>query len=109
MKQGPLPQAFATHTVGVPDGHAEWVRDTQAGDWFVIAHLAFFFLLLGCFAWATWGIWRRTTRPAPHMQLIMELAEEESRDAPTAGVHPSGTSGAAAQPWEKAEDWWKKG
>jgi hypothetical protein len=43
------------------------------------------------------------------MQLIMELAEEESREAPAEGVHPSGTGGAAAQPWEKAEDWWKKG
>ena len=108
MQSGVSIFAFVTHVQAMPEGHEAAIRDTQAGDWFVVAHLGFFFLLLVCFAWAAWGIWRRTTRPAPHMQLIMEMCEGDDASTSTAGVFPPGTGTAAARPWEKPEDWWKK-
>ena len=106
MDSSPLFSAFVTHVVDVPEGHAQWVHSTSAGDWFVVAHLAFFFLLLACFGWATYGIWRRTMRPAPHLQLIMEINDEQT--SPMASVRPEGGEGGDAMPWEKAGDWWKK-
>ena len=85
-------------------------EDTTAGDLFVLAHLGFFFLLLGCFGWAAWSIWRRTCRPQPHMRLIMEIEE-----AATAGrmpqpepVRPPREKKAESPPWERPEDWWKR-
>lgn len=81
--------------------------DTTAMDWFVIATLCFFFFLLGCFATAAWVIWRRTTRPAPHIRLLMELEEAEEK----AEVSPASESGIQnpTQPsWEKEPDWWRR-
>jgi hypothetical protein len=100
--------AFMTSAHAVPDEHRQWIQDTAAGDWFVVAHLAFFFLLLACFGWATWGIWRRTTRPSPHVQLLMELAGEKDGGAALAEERQPVTGGVEVLPWEKPEDWWKK-
>ena len=48
----------------------EWV---EASDWFVLFTLGTLFFLLGAFAmWAS-VIWRRTTKPDPHVKLLMEL------------------------------------
>lgn len=85
--------------------------DTAAMDWFVIATLCFFFFLLGCFATAAYQIWRRTTRPEAHVQLLMELAEDEAGgQAPedkSPDEKPPGMT-APREPWEKAPDWWKQ-
>lgn len=81
--------------------------NTEAMDWFVIATLCFFFFLLGCFATAAWQIWRRATRPEPHVKLLMELADSDeeriiqSADEKTAAAHSLPPS------WEKPPDWWK--
>ncbi len=81
--------------------HAE---NTAAMDWFVIINLGFLFLMLGFFAGCTWMIWRRTTKPEPHVQLLMEL-EDESAEKPAA---PASTQTEEAAPWERQADWWKK-
>lgn len=86
--------------------------DTAAMDWFVIATLCFFFFLLGCFAMAACQIWRRTTRPDPHVQLLMELAESDEADREdhqdeNAGEKSPGLT-APREPWEQAPDWWKQ-
>lgn len=80
-------------------------ENTGAGDWFVLAHLGFFFLLLTCFGWAAWSIWRRTCRPEPHVRLLMEMEEAaaEARLAPRE-PRPGGETGV---PWERSADWWK--
>lgn len=86
--------------------HGNRTEDTVAGDLFVLAHLGFFFLLLGCFGWAAWNIWRRTTKPPPHIQLLMEL---DDREVPSV-VRPGDSTLASAppsEPWEKPADWWK--
>lgn len=81
---------------------------TEALDWFVIATLCFFFFLLGCFATVAWQIWRRTTRPPPHVQLLMELDDSDDEqilsregDAPPKEPNPK-------PPWEKNPEWWKQ-
>jgi hypothetical protein len=95
---------------GASAAHRQWIGETAAGDWFVVAHLAFFFFLLGCLGWATWSIWRRTTKPAPHLQLLMEMADADSNEE---ARRPSGLAAkggmSEAQPWERPEDWWKRG
>lgn len=100
---------FGTSAQNVPETHQQWIRETAAGDWFVVAHLAFFFLLLACFGWATWGIWRRTTRPEPHLQLLMEMADQKDAVEVSPEASPSGAGRAEVLPWERPEDWWKKG
>jgi len=102
-------------TASMPPAFQVWLRepshgnrteDTAAGDLFVLAHLGFFFMLLGCFGWAAWSIWKRTTQPAPHIQLIMEM-----NDAEPAGLAPSSEGERPKQglgdAWEKPADWWK--
>lgn len=86
--------------------HGNRTEDTAAGDLFVLAHLGFFFLLLGCFAWAAWSIWKRTTQPPPHIQLLMELTDDETPASVRSNDAPAATS-PASEPWEKPADWWK--
>ena len=81
----------------------------EAGKWFMALNLASFFLVLGFLGSFGWLIWRRTTRPEPHIQLIMEMDDE-----PEGEPHPA-TGGSTASerdrepppPWEKPADWWK--
>lgn len=80
----------------------EWA---EASDWFVLFTLGTLFFLLGAFAMWAWLIWRRTTKPEPHMQLLMELEEEQAREAQTS-VNEAETDARA--PWEQSPDWWKK-
>lgn len=82
----------------------EWV---EASDWFVIFTLGTLFFLLGAFAMWAWLIWRRTTRPQPHVKLLMELEDEAARES-----RPQQTTAqdddSPRHPWEKSADWWKK-
>jgi len=96
--------AFPIYLHKPEPGKIQHAMDTAAMDWFVIATLCFFFFLLGCFATAAWQIWRRTTRPEPHVQLLIELAESDED-----GVIRSAEDNKADQtaPWEKTPDWWK--
>lgn len=80
----------------------EWV---EASDWFVIFTLGTLLFLLGAFAMWGWLIWRRTTRPEPHVKLLMELEEEAENEARTAAPREEAESQA---PWEKSPDWWKQ-
>lgn len=74
-------------------------------DLFVMINLAFLFFMLGFFACWAWLIWHRTTKPAPHIQLLMEMEEETSRQEEQA-AEPLTESERA--PWEREQDWWKK-
>lgn len=80
----------------------EWA---EASDWFVLFTLGTLFFLLGAFAMWAWLIWRRTTKPEPHMQLLMELEEEQAREARTSVNEPETDTRV---PWEQSPDWWKK-
>lgn len=83
---------------------------TVAMDWFVLINLAFLMFMLGFFACWAWLIWRRTTRPPPHIQLIMELEEEEAARQKEAPASESATPAGEPEraPWEREQDWWKK-
>ncbi|OYW30991.1 MAG: hypothetical protein B7Z47_02495, partial [Chthoniobacter sp. 12-60-6] len=50
----------------------------EASDWAVLFTLGTLLFLLGAFAMWAWLIWRRTTHPAPHVKLLMELEEEQA-------------------------------
>lgn len=77
----------------------------EASDWFVIFTLATLFFLLGAFAVWAWLIWRRTTKPEPHVQLLIELEEKQERERlATTNRDQEGDTA----PWEKPSDWWKK-
>jgi hypothetical protein len=83
---------------------------TAAMDMFVMINLAFLMFMLGFFACWAWLIWRRTTQPAPHMKLIMELEEElaqEKKNATMRDGTPEGTPEPRAG-WEREADWWRK-
>lgn len=84
-----------------------YAANTAAMDWFVIATLCFFFFLLGCFAMAAWQIWRRTTRPDPHIKLLMELADSDEENTLKKADEQMRPSSPQNQPWEKTSDWWK--
>ena len=84
----------------------QYVENTAAMDLFVLATLGFLFFLLGCFATWAWLIWRRSNRPEPHVQLMMELDEPERPAKDEKGVKPTETEEAA--PWERPGDWWKQ-
>lgn len=84
-----------------------YAANTAAMDWFVIATLCFFFFLLGCFATAAWQIWRRATRPEPHVQLLMELAESDADRIIEKADEKKPDEGPKPEPWEKKPDWWK--
>lgn len=82
--------------------HAE---NTDAMDLFVLATLACLFLMFGFFAGCGWVIWRRTMKPKPHIQLIMELqAEETAFQEESPSLRPTDPSA----PWERESNWWKK-
>ncbi|MDZ4405765.1 hypothetical protein [Prosthecobacter sp.] len=81
----------------------EWA---EASDWFVLFTLGTLLFLLGAFAMWAWLIWRRTTKPEPHVKLLMELEEEETERetrAPASREEPEPKA-----PWEQSPDWWKK-
>ena len=82
-------------------------KSTEAMDWFVLINLAFLFFMLGFFACWSWLIWRRTTKPAPHIQLIMEM-EEETAKQPEAPTEAAATGEPERAPWEREADWWQK-
>jgi hypothetical protein len=87
-------------------GTQKITRDwAEASDWFVLFTLGTLLFLLGAFAMWAWLIWRRTTKPEPHVQLLMELenATEREKDATprTDDTEPN-------SPWAKYGDWWKK-
>ena len=80
-------------------------ENTAAMDWFVLANLGFLFLMFGFFAGCAWMIWRRTTKPEPHMQLIMDLDEQEKA---LSEEEIKGSATEERAPWQRSEDWWKK-
>lgn len=77
-------------------------------DWFVMINLAFLFFMLGFFACWAWLIWRRTTKPAPHIQLLMEMEEEAARQEATTAEAAKPAGEPEPAPWEREQDWWKK-
>lgn len=83
----------------------EWI---EASDWAVLFTLGTLFFLLGSFAAWAWLIWRRSTRPQPHVQLLMEL-EDEAEAANRREGHPTPQGGKREPdaPWEQTADWWK--
>ena len=83
---------------------------TVAMDWFVLINLAFLMFMLGFFACWAWLIWRRTTKPPPHVQLIMELEEEEAarQEERLSAESATPTGEPERAPWEREQDWWKK-
>lgn len=83
--------------------HAE---NTAAMDLFVLANLGFLFFLLGFFAVCGWMIWRRTTKPEPHMQLLMEMEVEQTALSQKSQTFPSQKEESA--PWERSADWWRQ-
>lgn len=101
----PLSLAFLVHLNG-PRGGAV-MENTAAMDWFVLATLATFFFLLGCFAAMAWQIWRRTTRPEPHEKLLQELAHADADEILGADSEGNGTHSPRAG-WEKSADWWQQ-
>ena len=100
-----MPTFLASPTFMQRPEFGMYAENTDAMDLFVLATLACLFLMFGFFAGCGWAIWRRTMKPKPHMQLIMELQEEETdfQEKP-ASQHPTDPSA----PWERESDWWKK-
>lgn len=81
----------------------------EASDWAMLFTLGTLFFLLGAFAMWAWLIWRRTTRPEPHVKLLMELEEEAESERRAATSSASGEEpGSPRAPWEQSADWWKK-
>lgn len=75
---------------------------TGAGDAFVLMTLGFLFFLFGVFAFAAWGFWKRETKPEPHVQLLMELEQDEAEP-----VAPKVEPLPETKAWEQPADWWK--
>jgi hypothetical protein len=73
-------------------------RHVGASDAFVLLTLAFFGAMVLSVMIAAWVLYRRSTRPAPHRQLMIEMAET--------GEFASQETG---QNWERHADWWKHG
>lgn len=97
----PAVLAFPVFLQHAHDGRSS----TAAMDWFVVINLAFLLFMLGFFACWAWLILRRTTRPEPHIQLLMELEEELSRTPPEPEKEKAGEAPAE---WEREPDWWRK-
>jgi hypothetical protein len=98
------PPAFPARPGSAPGIPHQWV---EASDWFVLFTLGTLLFLVGVFAVWAWLIWRRTTRPEPHVRLLMELEDEEKR----AKRQPHASSEEeedTLEPWERPADWWKK-
>ncbi|TDU81476.1 hypothetical protein EI77_00785 [Prosthecobacter fusiformis] len=85
-----------------------YAANTAAMDWFVIATLCFFFFLLGCIATAAWVIWKRSTRPAPHVKLLMELEESDEDHLIRNADEKPAKEPPQRDPWEKEPEWWKQ-
>ncbi|MEZ5383937.1 MAG: hypothetical protein R3F13_00335 [Prosthecobacter sp.] len=99
-----MPSILAFH--GRPPGDTapiprQWA---EASDWFVIFTLATLFFLLGAFAVWAWMIWRRTTKPEPHVRLLMEMEEDQKNEGMATSNREQENDAA---PWEKPSDWWK--
>ncbi len=77
-------------------------------DLFVMINLAFLLFMLGFFACWAWLIWRRTTKPPPHIQLLMEMDEEISREEAATAEKANHGGEPEPAPWEREQDWWKK-
>lgn len=88
-------------TVKIP---REWA---EASDWFVLFTLGTLLFLLGAFAMWAWIIWRRTTKPEPHMKLLMELEDDEA-EKPQVRTTPPRVAPEPCEPWQQSPDWWKK-
>lgn len=103
----PLAFLFLQRTGGeTTTTNRAWV---EASDLFVLFTLGTFLFLLVCFGVCAWMIWRRTTRPEPHVQLLMELANEGDPPAEAQRAAAGDATETPLAPWEKPEDWWKKG
>lgn len=77
---------------------------TEAMDLFALFTLGCLFFILGVIATWSWMLWRRSTRPTPHEQLLMEMHHHDP-DEPA----PAGETKAADGPaWERDADWWKE-
>lgn len=81
----------------------EWI---EASDWAVLFTLGTLFFLLGSIAAWAWLIWRRSTRPQPHVALLMEMEEDDAGAGERATPH--GEKPEPEAPWEQPADWWKK-
>lgn len=98
------PSAFpARPGGGALEMSSEWVA---ASDWFVIFTLGTLLFLVSAFALWAWLVWRRATHPEPHVRLLMEMAEEDTRARREA--HAPARETEQAEPWERPADWWKK-
>jgi hypothetical protein len=102
-----LPLAFPIY-LRHPAAGGAYAANTEAMDWFVIATLCFLFFLLGCFAMAAWQIWRRSTRPAPHIELLIELADSDEEKIIQTADEKSAERLPPSPPWERQADWWKR-
>jgi hypothetical protein len=98
------PHAFPARPGRVGQGvPREWV---EASDWFILFTLGTLLFLVVAFAVWAWLIWRRTTRPEPHVRLLMEMAEEEA--SARGQTRAAAEKPEPAEPWERPADWWKK-
>ncbi len=77
---------------------------TEAMDLFALFTLGCLFFILGVIATWAWMLWRRSTRPTPHEQLIAEMHHLDP-DEPAPAAEARGNDGAA---WERDADWWKR-
>jgi hypothetical protein len=80
---------------------------SAAADSFVLINLAFLFFVLGIGFVCAWLLWRRQTRPQPHVRLMMELAEEQSEPPKPASGKVVNQGSDSANDWEKDPEWWK--
>ena len=100
----PAPLAFLARPAG---GTARIPREwLEASDWSVLFTLGTLLFTLGAFAAWAWIIWRRSTKPEPHVKLLMELAEEEAAREQRAAASREEPDPKA--PWEQPADWWKQ-
>ena len=65
---------------------------------FVLLTLGFFGGMILAILCSAWVLHRRATRPKPHLELLLELQEEEQKTA----------TEAKGAPWERSSDWWKE-
>lgn len=91
------PPAVAGQGAGAGHGHV------VAMDLFVLINLGLLLFMLGFFACWAWLIWRRTTRPEPHIQLIMELEDDPDFSEALKAKAEEDTPA----PWERDQDWWR--
>jgi hypothetical protein len=77
-----------------------------AAEAFVLFTLATLFFLLAAFALGAWWMWRRLKQP--HVQLMIELENEEGAPA-VPSADPPREPEPEPKPWEREADWWRKG